>query len=270
LSNLSSVYPCRELSIQETIFSDSRSVLDALSFSHKKSNANYLIPTCRSKFHSLPRLEYSINLASLRTFGIPGNERVDLLAKQAAINGRKPKFKIPSKKCSDYCAFSVRDLREKSSALLKENFLSKEKQYYSYFCKEKLPSYPWFHQLSIPREQIVFITRIRSNHYNLNFSLYRKNIVRSAACECRDPHQDINHVIFYCPQTRQTSSHLIYTTCDGSILTAPSTYFHFFTHQPTSYVVFSLPFLNHRTCSYELPLILLPHFSSLTFLHLQR
>jgi len=46
-----------------TIFSDSRSVLEALSSSHKKSNANYLVPSCRSKYHSLSQMNYTINLA---------------------------------------------------------------------------------------------------------------------------------------------------------------------------------------------------------------
>jgi len=61
---------------------------------------------------------------------------------------------------------------------------------------------PWFHQMSIPRNQIVLISRIRSNHYNFNYSLYRKNIIQSAACECEESHQDI---IFYCSKTRPFS-----------------------------------------------------------------
>jgi len=47
-----------------TIFSNSSSVLDALSSSSKKSNANYLVPLCRGKFQSLVCSGYSINLAS--------------------------------------------------------------------------------------------------------------------------------------------------------------------------------------------------------------
>jgi len=109
----------------------------------------------------------------------------------------------------DYYAFSSRDLREKTSAFLKDCFLTKGKQYYFYYCKENPPPYPWFSQLPTPREQIVLITRLRSNHYNLNSSLYRKNIICSAACDCDDPHQDINHIIFYCPLTRPNTSHLI-------------------------------------------------------------
>jgi len=91
---------------------------------------------------------------------------------------------------------SSRVLREKTSAFLEDSFLSKGKQFYSLYCKNNLPSQPWFARLSIPREQIVLITRLRSNHYNLNASLHGKNIIPSALCDCGDPHQDINHVIF--------------------------------------------------------------------------
>jgi len=51
--------------------------------------------------------------------GIPGNEKADFLARQAALNGRKPKFKVPY---TDYYSFSSRDLREKTSASLKGRF----------------------------------------------------------------------------------------------------------------------------------------------------
>jgi len=190
-----------------TVFSDCRSVLEALSSHQRKSNTNYLIPLCRNKFHSLSDSNCVINLVWVPSHvGIPGNERADSLAGQAALNGRKPKFKVP---CTDYCAFSSRVLREKTSAFLEDSFLSKGKQFYSLYFKNNPPPQPWFARLSIPREQIVSITRLRSNHYNLNASLHRKNIIPSASCDCGDPHQDINHIIFYCPLTRPTASHLI-------------------------------------------------------------
>jgi len=189
-----------------TVFSDYR-ILETLSSHQRKSNSNYLVPLCRSKYHSLSDSNYVINLVWIPSHvGIPGNERADFLARQAALNGRKPKFKVP---CTDYCASSSRVLREKTSAFLEDGFLSKGKQFYSLYCKNNLPFQPWFARLSIPREQIVLITRLRSNHYNLNASLHKKNIIPSASCDCGDPHQDINHVIFYCPLTRPTASHLI-------------------------------------------------------------
>jgi len=54
----------------------------------------------------------------------------------------------------------------------------------------------WFNKHFFKREEIVLINRLRANHYNLNYSLHRKNIVATKACSCGDPTQDINHIIF--------------------------------------------------------------------------
>jgi len=50
----------------------------------------------------------------------------------------------------------------------------------------------------LKKEEIVLISRISSNHYNLNYSLFCKNLIESSICSCGDPRQDINHVIFLC------------------------------------------------------------------------
>jgi len=80
---------------ETTIFSDSRSVLDALSSFSLKPSSNYLIPLIRDKFNFMTDNGFIIRLAWIPSHvGIPGNEKVDSLAKQAATNGRKPKFKV--------------------------------------------------------------------------------------------------------------------------------------------------------------------------------
>jgi len=188
------------------IFSDSRSVLDALSSSSFKSCTNYLIPLIRAKFHSLSDKGYSIRLAWIPShIGIPGNERVDSFAKQAASNGRKPKFKIPY---TDFFSSSLRSLKTKYYAFLTNNFLTKGTFYYSNFFQTTSFAGTWFSRVSLPREQLVAVGRLRSNHYNLNYSLHRKNIVASPACECGDPRQDINHVVFRCPLSGSKSANL--------------------------------------------------------------
>ena len=55
-------------------------------------------------------------------------------------------------------------------------------------------------------EEIILINRIRSSHYNLNASLFRKNMISLEACPCGDPRQDMNHVIFYCLITSPKSA----------------------------------------------------------------
>jgi len=53
---------------------------------------------------------------------IPGNERVDSLAKQAASNGRKLKFKIPFTDCFPQ---ALQQMKTKFIASLKNDFLIK-------------------------------------------------------------------------------------------------------------------------------------------------
>jgi len=51
----------------------------------------------------------------------------------------------------------------------------------------------WFEGTSFNREKIV-INRLRSNHYNLNESLYRDNMIESPSCPCGAIKQSINHI----------------------------------------------------------------------------
>ncbi|KYQ46890.1 hypothetical protein ALC60_14105, partial [Trachymyrmex zeteki] len=70
----------------------------------------------------------------------------------------------------------------------------------------------WFFNKSLKREEIVTITRLRSNHYNLAYNLHRKEIINSPACFCGDPRQDINlyesYIVFYCKQCIDKSAKL--------------------------------------------------------------
>jgi len=187
------------------IFSDSRSVLDAVSSFSMKSCDNYLIPLLRSKFHSLTASGFSIQLVWIPSHtGITGNEMADSAAKRAAINGRKPKFKIPH---TDLYSSIKSSMEHGFRSSLEDAFRVKGIHYFSYFYQ--FSPKPWFYRYSLSRGQIVTINRIRSNHYNLNYSLFRKDMVNSCACSCGDSRQDVNHVIFYCRLTRYKSKRLL-------------------------------------------------------------
>ncbi|KYN22366.1 hypothetical protein ALC57_05236, partial [Trachymyrmex cornetzi] len=60
----------------------------------------------------------------------------------------------------------------------------------------------WFQCKPLGRQEVVLINRLWANHYNLNYSLFRKNMVDSPACTCEDPRQDANHIISHCPLSR--------------------------------------------------------------------
>lgn len=100
-------------------------------------------------------------------------------------------------------------------AYLNDTSNIKEKNYfkYCYDLSANPPSKTWFNGMHLPRRVITTISCIRSNHYNLNYSLHRKNLVPIPACDCGEGIQDINHAIFYClltiPHSTSLRQHLI-------------------------------------------------------------
>ena len=64
----------------------------------------------------------------------------------------------------------------------------------------------WFHKVSLSREEIVLVNRLRSNRININESLHRVQMIESSACPCGDPCQTINHFLFHCEKFNLNSS----------------------------------------------------------------
>jgi len=128
----------------------------------------------------------------------------DNLAKKAVLFGSKPRFKVPY---SDLFSEFKESLGKQFSEYLKET-ARVTRHLHSLFYQQEISPQPWYYDKPINRKDIVLIKRIRSNHYNLNYSLFRKNMADSAACQCSESRQDINHIIFYCPITIPKSQYL--------------------------------------------------------------
>jgi len=146
----------------------------------------------------------------------------DAAAKRAALHGRKPKFKIPH---TDQYFSIKRDMQSRFLRHLEEEFREKGVVYFSY-CYQK--SKPWFYQYTLTRGQVVTINRIKSNHYNLNHSLFRKNIINSGSCQCGDTRQ-VNHMIFCYELTK----HKIKKLLTYLIQQDPSSFFNIFPYIKT-------------------------------------
>ena len=89
-------------------------------------------------------------------------------------------------------------LLDSSGIYLDGEFLQKGLLYKQYF-RDSSPK-TWYAKLILKREEIILINRIRSNHYNLNASLFRKNMVNSEACPCGEPpprYQPCNFLLPY-------------------------------------------------------------------------
>lgn len=57
---------------------------------------------------------------------------------------------------------------------------------------------PWYKSRNDERGLSTFINRYRSDHYNLNYSLGRKGIIKTERSICGSEREDLNHVIFRC------------------------------------------------------------------------
>lgn len=122
--------------------------------------------------------------------GMSGNEIVNSLAKEAIKTGYKPNFKVPF---SDFYVSSKTSLENKFKAYLTNILLHKGTQFFMYYAQST--SKTWYKELSLNRKEIVVINRLRSNYYNLNYSLHRKNMIATSACEYGDSHQDKSYYL---------------------------------------------------------------------------
>lgn len=178
--------------VKSAVFSDSRSVLDLLSSKKLNRDCNYLILVLKNKLRSASLQGIDIILSWIPAhMGILGNKNVDALAKRAVREGSLSEYHTPH---TDFYS-SVREYYLLST---RKCLLSQAKVKGSqYFCLyPDFPSRLWYAGIDFERETIIALIRIRSNHYNLNYSLHRCNIVESPACECGAPSQDINHVLW--------------------------------------------------------------------------
>lgn len=136
--------------------------------------------------------------------GILGNELADAEAKRAASSGNLEVGEVPftdlsvqfKKNAVSSTRNTITDPHSPSGRPFFDNI---------YIPRQK----PWFSGLGLKRAFIVTINRIRSNHYSLNSSLARKNLIERPDCECGAPQEDIDHVIWECPLRETHRPYLI-------------------------------------------------------------
>ena len=113
------------------------------------------------------------------------------------------------------CTIPFIDLRES----LKESMYSetneciikmsetKAKVYFKEYYRHT--SRPWFYKYRMARDLIVFINRLRANHYHLAVSPSRVNIINNSKCKCDEFDEDIDHVVWQCELYKQDRQTLI-------------------------------------------------------------
>ncbi|KYN04511.1 hypothetical protein ALC62_04624, partial [Cyphomyrmex costatus] len=169
-------------------------------------NGNYIIHKIKQTLLQLEHNNIDCSLFWIPSHkGILGNELADKAAKEACVDGARGFFRTPY---SDLQVQAVAKARVRFTDYLNDKAIHTGTHYHSlYFSSTTVK--PWYFKKKLTRSEIVLINRLRSNHYNLNYSLFRKNMVPSPACECGDPRQDLNHTVFFCPFTRRRARPLV-------------------------------------------------------------
>ena len=126
--------------------------------------------------------------------GISGNERVDIVAKEATRMDYSPKYKVPY---TDFKEGFKKKMWEESEEKLRVQFPPKGVLYCEHYFESS--KRPWFDGRNLSRDFIVRFGRIRSNHHNCEESLARLGIIQGSMCQCLHPSRDIDHVFWHCP-----------------------------------------------------------------------
>jgi len=185
------------------IISDSRSVLMAV-HSYPKSNTHALILTIKSHIQELQASGFNVKLLWVPShMGIEGNDRADKIAAT---------FETES---SYSQAMYSRDLK----AFDKASQISKWQNEWNlnsmgrtlHHIQPRVNAKPWFSGMSLPRQVVSTINRLKCGHTKLKDHLNRLQLAPDNLCSCGVP-QTINHLLFMCNDIDQTQRSALYKT----------------------------------------------------------
>lgn len=137
---------------------------------------------------------------------VQGNEVADSLARQATEETPDNNIEIPMGDCKREFKCETWSMTQNS---IVRDAQYKGKEYFEYFYNGKKKK-PWFAGLNCDRYYITLYNRIRANHYNVNESLARQNIVENARCECGNECESLEHVFWQCSKYGEERARLNY------------------------------------------------------------
>lgn len=177
------------------ILTDSLSVFTALQSTPYRFPTNPIIAELRKDIYDAKQQYLDIQFIWIPAhLGIPGNEEADRLAKQAISTGTLQPQLLPY---SDLYAIPSADLNNALIRYRNFKFRRKGVLYGKHYLQST--SQPWFTQLNASRELVTLLCRLRSNHCNTAWSLFRINLADSPSCSCGSIVQDLDHIFWHCP-----------------------------------------------------------------------
>lgn len=185
-------------------------------FTDSKS-ALYHVARCSSTFRGFPiaytilNLVYELQNLSKKIFmqwipshcGIVGNERVDILAKQASTDGVLIS-------CLPFFTECMHEAKRECMFLWKEYFDERSKSvgiWYKTIQPEPLNS-PWINNC-LKRQDLVLALRIRSGHIPLNKFAHMMRKLDSPNCSECDVVEDVYHILMECVRNQSVRFNLL-------------------------------------------------------------
>lgn len=170
------------------IYSDCLSALIALSIYSGNAKSNPFLLDIHNLINSHIMKSKKLLLFWIPShIGITFNEKVDALAKKASL-----------------MAISVNNILVEA----KYKGIKFFRTFYHFGSRS------WFAHLSLPRDFMCWVNRLRSGHYQLNASLFKINLAADTSCLCGCLVQDPNHVIWQCPLYDNNRDALIHKLCN--------------------------------------------------------
>lgn len=200
------------------ILSDSLSVLTAVNNTHSFSyKINPYIFKIKNTAHNLIKSGKTVIFVWVKAhIGLKHNERVDRLAKEAAINGTLLDHKI----ClTDYHNQNKLKARNKWMYNWEQHVLSNTSRYGR--LQPSIPRQFWHKNLKIPRKYVATIIRLRFGHASYPAHLYKINILPSQQCELCGITSDLDHIFFECRLYKNASNKLIKNIISGCNILPP-------------------------------------------------
>lgn len=177
------------------IVTDSLSSMDAITMFTISAKTPIIILEIVSNLYDLQIAGYDITLLwTPAHVGIPGNERADTLAKEAATTGN---ISLLPPLWHD----QIPKLRAHTIQEWQERWRNGDLGRYYFSIQPKVKKRPWYEafETDLERWHIRIANRLASNHYCLNHHLNRVNIVESPICQRCDAYENADHVLFHCP-----------------------------------------------------------------------
>lgn len=174
---------------QYSIVSDSKSCLDSIA-SPPTPNTHPIIFDIKKILLQLKNLVYTVVFLWIPSHNnITGNDQVDTIAKDTEISLCNPPV-YPF----DLVAWSNKEACKSWQTIWDNSSFGR--RLFSLVPKVGTPS--WFHNISLDREAIVSICRIRFGHVRTNDHLFKINILDNIRCECSLASDSIDHTLFDC------------------------------------------------------------------------